>query len=202
MTVLPKFFYYKVHVVGPTKIELEDCSYADVVEVVRCRNCIHGEVDDPDFPNQYFCNYSGEDWNPGEHFCSHGRWKKVPKWLYRLESIFPDNGLWYNADNEMVWGIGKLPNCKAKDLPMDYDPRYHKDGRNWHSSCSRREDLLHWYSLQDANDLIANGFVFTRYMATEYEEYDLETCFIKETCLKREIIDIEDLFKEAPQCSE
>lgn len=62
--------------------------------------------------------------------------------------------------------------------------------------------MLHWYSLQDANDLIANGFVFTRYMATEYEEYDLETCFIKETCLKREIIDIEDLFKEAPQCSE
>ena len=46
------------------------------------------------------------------------------------------------------------------------------------------------------------GFVFTRYMATEYEEYDLETCFIKETCLKREVIDIEDLFKEAPQCSE
>lgn len=31
MAVLPKFFYYKVHVVGPTKIELEDCSYADVV---------------------------------------------------------------------------------------------------------------------------------------------------------------------------
>ena len=46
MAVLPKFFYYKVHVVGPTKIELEDCSYADVVEVVRCRNCIYGEVDE------------------------------------------------------------------------------------------------------------------------------------------------------------
>lgn len=39
MAVLPKFFYYKVHVVGPTKIELEDCSYADVVEVVRCADC-------------------------------------------------------------------------------------------------------------------------------------------------------------------
>ena len=51
------------------------------------------------------------------------------KWLYRLESTNPKNGLWYNEDNELVWGIGKLPNCQTKDLPMGYDERYHKDGR-------------------------------------------------------------------------
>ena len=92
--------------------------------------------------------------------------------------------------------IGELENCKTKDLPMDYDPRYHKDGRNWFSSCSNKEDLLHWYSLQDALDLINNGFVFTRYLATEYVEYENETTFIKETSLKREVLNIEDLFKE------
>lgn len=43
------------------------------------------------------------------------------KWVYRLESKSPDNGLWYNTDNKLVWGIGKLPECKTKDLPMDYD---------------------------------------------------------------------------------
>ena len=120
---------------------------------------------------------------------------KEAKWLYRLEAVSPENGLWYNRDNKLVWGIGKLPNCKTKDLPMDYDERYHKYGRNWYSSCSRKEDLAHWYSLQDALDLIANGFVFTRYLAIEYEEYELETTFIKETALVREELDIKDIWE-------
>ena len=119
---------------------------------------------------------------------------KHPKWLYRLESTTPDKGLWYNSNNELVWNIGELKNCKTKDLPMGYDERYHKDGRNWHSSCSRKEDLTHWYSLQDALDLISNGFEFAMYLATEYEEYELETTFIKETSIERRVIDIQELF--------
>ena len=119
---------------------------------------------------------------------------KPAKWLYRLESKSAENGLWYNAKCELVWGIGKLPTCQTKWLPMDYDERYNKDGRLWHSSCSRKEDLTHWYSFQDALDLIDNGFVFTRYLATEYEEYELETTFIKDTCLAREELDIRDVF--------
>lgn len=118
------------------------------------------------------------------------------KWLYRLEAVDPKNGLWYNEKCELVWGIGKLPDCKTKDLPMDYDERYHKDGKNWYSSCSRKEDLSHWYSLQDALDLIANGFVFTRYLATEYVEYEQETTFIKETALAREVLDITDIWED------
>lgn len=120
-----------------------------------------------------------------------------PKWLWRLESVSPDNGLWYNSQSEWCFatGIGAIPDCKTKTLPMDYDPRYHKDGKCWFSSCSHKEDLLHWYSLEDAKRLIANGFVFTRYLAVDYVEYPLETTFLKETALKREVINIEDLFK-------
>lgn len=117
-----------------------------------------------------------------------------PKWLYRLESLNPQNGLWYNANNEYVWGCR---NCagEAKNLPMGYDERYHVDGKNWFSSCSTKEDLLHWYSLEDANYLINQDFVFTRYLATDYIEYPTkETVFLKETCLAREEIDINDLF--------
>lgn len=117
-----------------------------------------------------------------------------PKWLYRLEATDPNNGLWYNANNELVWGIGKLVNCKTKDLPMDYDERYHKDGRCWFSSCSRKEDLSHWYSLQDALDLIANGFVFKRYLAREYVEYEFETTFIIDTAIASEVIDISEIW--------
>jgi hypothetical protein len=117
-----------------------------------------------------------------------------PKWLYRLEATTEDNGLWYNTKNEMVWGIGKLPDCKTKDLPMGYDARYHKDGKNWFSSCSHIEDLAHWYSLEDAQNLIANGFVFTKYLAVDYVEYDLETTFLKETALERVELRIEDIW--------
>jgi hypothetical protein len=121
---------------------------------------------------------------------------KTPKWLYRLESTNPENGLWYDSNGNYCFGIGKLEECKTKDLPMDYDERYRADGRMWFSSCSKKEDLMHWYSLKDAQDLIAAGFVFKKYLATEYTEYPLETVFIKDTCLREEIIDITSLFNE------
>lgn len=78
---------------------------------------------------------------------------------------------------------------------MNYDARYKRYGRDWFSSCSRKEDLLHWYSKEDAMNLISQGFVFTRYLATEFYEYPLETTFIKHTCLKREVIDFSELWE-------
>ena len=119
-----------------------------------------------------------------------------PKWLYRLEYKDGTCGLWYNDEGKWCFeqGIGSLVGCKTKDLPMNYDERYKQEGRDWFSSCSRKEDLLHWYSLEDAKELIEKGFVFTRYLATEYHEYENETVFIKESSLVREEIDIFELF--------
>jgi len=119
-----------------------------------------------------------------------------PKWLYRLEYKDGTCGLWYNGEGKWCFeqGIGSLVGCKTKDLPMDHDERYKQGGRDWFSSCSNKEDLLHWYSLNDAEELIKKGFVFTRYLATEYHEYENETVFIKESSLVREEIDIFELF--------
>jgi len=112
----------------------------------------------------------------------------MAKWLYRLESTDPDNGLWYDSHGRWCWGIDALPDCETKNLPMDYDERYRKDGRMWFSSCSNAEDLSHWFSYEDALALMGMGFEFARYLATEYVEYPFETCFIKETCLAREVV--------------
>lgn len=117
----------------------------------------------------------------------------TPKWLYRLEATDPNNGLWYNSDSKLTWGIGKMPGCKTKFIPMSYDPRYHMDGRNWYSSCTNIEDLAHWYSLEDAKNLTDNGFVFAAYLAVEYAEYPCETCFIKDTSIKRVEITFEEM---------
>lgn len=121
--------------------------------------------------------------------------KQKPKWLFRLESLSPENGLWYNAKGKFCWGIGKLPDCKTKNLPMNYDERYQKDGRNWYSSCSNKEDLTHWFSFEDAKNLEKQGFVFVKYLATEYYEYPLETPFIKDTALDRQVIAVEDAMR-------
>ena len=40
-----------------------------------------------------------------------------PKWLYRLESTDPEKGLWYDANGELVWTIGLIPDCETKNLP-------------------------------------------------------------------------------------
>lgn len=42
------------------------------IDIIRCKDCAYSEIDDPDFPNQYFCKYHGLAWNDGEHFCSDG----------------------------------------------------------------------------------------------------------------------------------
>ena len=119
-----------------------------------------------------------------------------PKWLYRLESTDPAKGLWYDAGGNMVWTIGEIPDCPTKYLPMGYDERYRQDGRMWHSSCTRVEDLSHWYTLDAALDLVENhGFEFARYLATEYHEYEQETVFIKETCIERVQMDIREVFR-------
>lgn len=124
------------------------------------------------------------------------RSKMPPKWLYRLEYKDDSCGLWYDGNGNWCFnnGIGALgDSCITKNLPMDYDERYKQDGRSWFSSCSNKEDLLHWYSMEDAKTLLNNGFVFTRYLATEYHEYEKETVFIKETALFREEIDFFEL---------
>ena len=41
---------------------------------VRCRECKQGKVDDPDFPDQYYC-HAGCGWNNGDFYCAYGERK-------------------------------------------------------------------------------------------------------------------------------
>ena len=47
----------------------------DAVPVVRCRECKQGEIDDPDFPDQYYC-HAGCGWNNGGFYCAYGERKE------------------------------------------------------------------------------------------------------------------------------
>lgn len=124
--------------------------------------------------------------------------QQEPMWLYRFEAIDPLNGLWYNDTGEWVYdsGIGQLDNNPAKSLPMDYDPRYTKDNRIWHSAGKDKTAMQYWFCHEDVEKLIHNGFVLYRYLATEYIHYEHETCFIKETSLTRELLNPYEIFDQ------
>lgn len=45
---------------------------ADVAPVVRCKDCKHGEADDPDCPSKYYCR-GGCGWNKADFYCAYGK---------------------------------------------------------------------------------------------------------------------------------
>lgn len=45
-------------------------------EVVRCKDCKHGVLDDG-FPHQYFCVFKGDEWNNADYFCGHAKRREV-----------------------------------------------------------------------------------------------------------------------------
>lgn len=53
------------------KYMLDKMPTVDAVPAVRCRECKQGEVDDPDFPDQYYC-HAGCGWNNGDFYCAYG----------------------------------------------------------------------------------------------------------------------------------
>ena len=55
---------------------IEAAKTVDAVPVVRCRECNQGEIDDPDFPDQYYC-HAGCGWNKGDFYCAYGERKEV-----------------------------------------------------------------------------------------------------------------------------
>ena len=56
--------------------DIEAAPTVDAVEVVRCRECKQGEIDDPDFPDEYYC-HAGCGWNKGDFYCAYGERKEV-----------------------------------------------------------------------------------------------------------------------------
>lgn len=54
---------------------LNNAPTIDAVPVVRCEDCKQGEIDDPDFPNQYYC-HAGCGWNNGDFYCAYGERKE------------------------------------------------------------------------------------------------------------------------------
>ena len=63
------------HLTNYATLILREAPTVDAVEVVRCRECKKGEIDDPDCPDEYYC-HEGCGWNNGDFYCSYGERKE------------------------------------------------------------------------------------------------------------------------------
>ena len=55
---------------------LSEAPTINAIPVVRCRECNKGEIDDPDFPDEYYCR-AGCGWNKGDFYCAYGEREEV-----------------------------------------------------------------------------------------------------------------------------
>ena len=46
-------------------------------EIIRCKDCKYGMVDDPEIPFLRFCEYNGQDWNDENHYCGYAKRREV-----------------------------------------------------------------------------------------------------------------------------
>ena len=54
---------------------VKEMQTVDAVPVIRCLECKQGEIDDPEFPDEYYC-HAGGGWNKGDFYCAYGERKE------------------------------------------------------------------------------------------------------------------------------
>ena len=118
-----------------------------------------------------------------------------PRKVYRIEVPNGKNGMWYNENGEYEPTIHKLcPNAIAKDFPMDYNPIHRKDGKVWQSSGKNVENLNQWFSREDAENLVNNGFILFEFEVTDYHELPMEILFTRESIINKREIPIDEVW--------
>lgn len=112
------------------------------------------------------------------------------KTLFRIEHHKTNHGMWYRENGELDPFISKLTEGISKNLPMEFDPRYHADGVNWKTATSSKAELRSWFSAQDAIELIQNGYGLLSLLVSEYRIEERQVLFTDRGVIQRTIIPV------------
>lgn len=117
--------------------------------------------------------------------------------LFRIEHTESQKGMWntFSAENKPL--VTYLSNRVVAELPMPHDDRYGLYGRRWYSAADSLEMLDYWFKEKDINELISLGFEVFEIEASEYERFNQEMIFTKESVI--EITNITNQFKKQKQ---
>jgi hypothetical protein len=109
--------------------------------------------------------------------------------LYRIQHKDTASSMWYNPDGSPNRLVDQLTDKKLAALPMEYDDRYHSDGRIWQCACDSLVSLDQWFSIQDRQELFDMGFVLTKFNAEEYVKEENQVLFTRRSITDLEYLD-------------
>ena len=109
-------------------------------------------------------------------------------WLYRFEHTDPKKGAWYNVNGNYC-----CSNPILKKLDMPYEPDVYRG--IYKSACRNLEDLSYWIPKDAAEEMVAEGYVFTKYLTADYFERDHgEVCFNKTNYIRKEAVPLAEVY--------
>lgn len=115
--------------------------------------------------------------------------------VYRIEDPNSQDGMWYNSKGKPKKIIDKLcPNGKAKDLPMPYNELHKKDNKSWSSGGKSIEQMQHWFTNQDALQLVKNGYKLYEFIVPEIQELEFEVLFCKADVITKKEIELNKIW--------
>src|SRR5690606_34380107 len=82
------------------------------------------------------------------------------------------------------------PNGIAKDFPMPHNPLHRKDGKVWCSAGKSVEQMHHWFTTEDAQNLLNNGFKLYEFKVDEVQELEHEVLFCREDVIEEKEIEL------------
>ena len=115
---------------------------------------------------------------------------------YRIENQTAKHGIWRNFDGTWNPIFSKLSDGQCKSLPMEDSDLYRVNGKQWFSSAPSKETLKHWFSKQDAIELIDLGYrVYEFELRDAKKVNDFEFIFTRDNIISQREIDYREVYR-------
>lgn len=114
--------------------------------------------------------------------------------IFRIENPDTNNGMWYDGEGNYSPFIETLSDGKSASLPMGWEARYGQGGRRWFSGCHSVELMRHWFSDQDARELLEAGYGLYKFESDEFIVEEFQVIFTREGIVSTEEISLADIW--------
>ena len=117
--------------------------------------------------------------------------------VYRVENEAEQKGLWRKFDGTWEPLFDMLTDGLCRDMPMDDDPLYRAEGKQWFASAPSKETLQKWFSKRDLDELLAAGFTVSEFEVSSWKKVsDYEYIFTRDNIISRTDLKVSDIYPE------
>lgn len=117
--------------------------------------------------------------------------------VYRVENEAEQKGLWRKFDGTWEPLFDMLTDGLCRDMPMDDNPLYRAEGKQWFASAPSKETLQKWFSKRDLEELLAAGFTVSEFEVSSWKKVsDYEYIFTRDNIISRTDLKVSDIYPE------